>query len=125
MIRVYPDRGNYSMLTEIRRSNVCLADANTSLFQRCGEWSNTLAVPGQMAGGALLLLATNDISAIALPSLGGVIGIVCYSGGDLTPQQRAAGEKALSCLRTQLENLEKALKSAASNGKPLSGDTSP
>ena len=31
-------------------------------------------------------------------------------GGDLTPQQRAAGEKALIGLRTQLENLEKALK---------------
>jgi N-acetylneuraminic acid mutarotase len=30
-------------------------------------------------------------------------------GGDLTPQQRAAGEKSLIGLRTQLENLEKAL----------------
>jgi N-acetylneuraminic acid mutarotase len=31
-------------------------------------------------------------------------------GGDLTPQQRAAGEKALIGLRTQLANLERALK---------------
>jgi hypothetical protein len=31
-------------------------------------------------------------------------------GGDLTPQQRAAGEKALLGLRIQIENLEKALK---------------
>jgi hypothetical protein len=31
------------MLTEIHLFNVCLADANTSPFQRCGEWSNTVA----------------------------------------------------------------------------------
>jgi hypothetical protein len=31
-------------------------------------------------------------------------------GSDLTPQQRPAGERALLCLRTQLENLEKSLK---------------
>jgi hypothetical protein len=31
-------------------------------------------------------------------------------GGDLTPQRRAAGEKALIGVRTRLENLEKALK---------------
>jgi hypothetical protein len=46
-------------------------------------------------------------------------------GGDLTAQQRAAGERALLGLRTQLENLEKALKSALGDDKPLSGDTDP
>jgi hypothetical protein len=33
------------------------------------------------------------------------------NGGDLNPQQRASGEKALIGLRTQAENLEKALQS--------------